>query len=232
MAYSRKRTSYRRKPYARKATRAKAPRAHFVSGGVGGAAAYMAPGMQLPQEVKYKDTAIANVPNQTGDWTIVCGNALFGIVQGSGNNQRIGRSIRVVGMVLRAAIVTNGAAAGAAPSPQPYTMDFIWDRQCNGDLATVTQIYTGATRFQLPNPLYESRFKFIKRVERDATLQQAWTTANVNIKCNKVVEFDASSGAAGAITDLSGTNLLITMSSADIAPVITGMVVRILYVDA
>ena len=229
MAYGRKRSTFRRaKPYARKTVR-KTPKAHFVSGGVGGAAAYMAPGMQLPQEVKYKDTPfVAPGVAQTGAWSIVCSNALHTIRQSAGNSGRIGRSIRIVGMVLRAAIVTN-SGSNAAPVPNPYTMDFIWDRQCNGDLATVQQIYTGTERYQLPNPLYESRFKFIKRVERDATLQQAWTTANVNIKCNKVVEFDADTGA---ITDLSGTNLIITMSSSAALPVITGMVVRVLYVDA
>ncbi len=90
--------------------------------------------------------------------------ALSGITQGPGESQRLGRKIRVKAVVFRGRSEI-GVAANNAHCP--YTLDFIWDKQCNGAAPTVTQIYTSGSSYALPNPENDERFEFAKRVSRD-----------------------------------------------------------------
>jgi len=218
--------------------RARAPRANFVSGGVGGAAATMPAGPQLPQEVKFKDFPIVNpftTAASLGTWKNIVPNNICTIVQGAGPSQRIGRNIRVVGIVYRIMVQNVIVPAYAANErlAVPFTLDFLWDKKCNGALALPTEIYSGAGGLALPNPLYDTRFKWSRRVEN----KDPNTRVNLisgSLKCNEVINYRANTGA---ITDIEGVNLMLYMAIGAEVPTTQqglglGGLVRVLYVDA
>uniref|UniRef100_UPI004047FA5D hypothetical protein n=1 Tax=Algoriphagus sp. TaxID=1872435 RepID=UPI004047FA5D len=87
---------------------------------------------QIPSvECKFFDSPIAiiGVPST---WTQIDNTfVLSGIVQGTGPSQRVGRKIKVVGIVIR---YDFSVGAGA------YCFDLVRDKQCNGVSATAAQI--------------------------------------------------------------------------------------------
>lgn len=179
-------------------------------------------------ELKYFDLNITtSVQNEF--WNIISNLALCSITQGVGASQRVGRKIRVRGIILRgkAEIANVPDTSVVARFPGPYTMDFLWDKQCNGAVPQITDIYSSANSQGLPNPLYDDRFKFIKRISRDDP-STPFTQINTKINCNQVITYDASTGN---ITDLTTNNLLVTMVTPfDSTPTFSG-ILRILYVD-
>lgn len=189
-----------------------------------------------PQEVKQKDTAITSIPaGSMGTWTHIFTNVLAPIVPGTGNNQRIGSKIRVVGLAYRFQLLHQApyVATAAQPSPEPYpfTVDFVWDLKPSGGVGAINQIYTGTASVNQPNVNYSDRFKFIKRIERPAN--QGNTHLSGVIKLNKEIRF---AGGAGTNADLEDCNLLInlgqsTLNTTQLPNVMAGTV-RILYVDA
>ena len=194
-------------------------------GGVAGAGTRVRPSLRpSPPELKYFDTTIG-ATTQNEFWNIISNLSLANITPGTGAGQRTGRKIRVKGIVFRGRAKNSPSETNT--SPCPYTMDFIWDKQCNGDVPPITQIYTTVSSYGLPNPLYDKRFKFIKRVE-SADPNSAYQMLNIKIKCDEVITFDGNTGLIG---DLSGSNLLVTyVSPWDAAPDMTGQL-RILYTD-
>ena len=190
----------------------------------------MVPNILPPvQEVKYRDQA-SGVPVATASsgFTIINGSILPAIVPGSGASNRIGRNIRVVGVVVRA-LINSEITVGTGALYSPVTMDLLWDNQCNGAVATVAQIYTtpinGTT---LPNPLNDSRFKFVKRTQ----IKQPQCPNNIidfTYNCNKVIEY---SGDANDILSLSKCNLYLTLSTPADASATIDYTMRVLYVDA
>jgi len=177
-------------------------------------------------ELKYFDLNISSSV-QSVFWNVISNQALCSITQGVGASQRVGRKIRVRGIVMRGKYLGTTTGTQVNPTPSPYTIDFLWDKQCNGAAPAVTDIYTSANSQGLPNPLYDDRFKFIKRVAKDDP-SGAHTQINTKINCNQVITFDASTGN---LTDLSTTNLLVTMVTPfDATPTFSG-ILRILYVD-
>ena len=188
---------------------------------------------QIPSvEVKFFDSLL--VPNTAVNVkTLVSATTcLSGITQGTGNGQRTGRKIKVIGVVLRLAVVNTFCT--------PYTLDLVRDKQSNGAVPANTTVYTGTQWDSLPNPLFEDRFQFLKRVEnlnfsqaQGAGLGAGTSTIGISFskKCRFEVEFNATTGA---VTDLSSDNLLVWLSS-------TGSLtnaadesgtLRILYTDA
>ncbi len=201
--------------------------AQLAQASVPGAGAKMrAAARPTAPELKYFDLNVStSVQNEF--WNIIGSLALCSITQGTGNSQRIGRKIRVRGIVLRGKALIGNIPEGSGRYPGPYTMDFLWDKQCNGAVAQVTDIYSTANAQGLPNPLFDDRFKFIKRVARDDP-NSPYTLVNTKINCNQVITYDASTGN---ITDLSTVNLLLTMVTPfDATPTFTG-ILRVLYVD-
>uniref|UniRef100_UPI004048B147 hypothetical protein n=1 Tax=Yoonia sp. TaxID=2212373 RepID=UPI004048B147 len=181
--------------------------AQLAQASVPGAGAKMrAAARPTAPELKYFDLNVAtSVQNEF--WNIIGSLALCSITQGTGNSQRIGRKIRVRGIVLRGKALIGNVPEGSGRYPGPYTMDFLWDKQCNGAVPQVTDIYSTANAQGLPNPLFDDRFKFIKRLARDDP-NSPYTLVNTKINCNQVITYDASTGN---ITDLSTVNLLLTM---------------------
>lgn len=172
--------------------------------------------------------AIVGAPNL---WTqIDTGTLLSGIIQGTGPSERIGRKIRVIGVIVR---VPFSVATG------PWTMDLVRDKQCNGVAAGAAIIYSAAEWGSPPNNLYEERFQFLKRAESLNFGQQDIVTyvnppvtgISYQKKCNFVVEYN---GTTGTVTDLVSDNLMLWTNHANGAGPLTPIrgYVRVLYVDA
>jgi len=194
--------------------------------------------MPPPQEIKYFDQVqVQNLG--TSGFNLINERSLYQIVNGTGPNQRIGKNIRVVGVVVRAIIetVSNVTATNAAGNNvnfgvgSPFTLDLIWDEQMNGTLAGVGDIYSQPTLgYSLPNPLNDHRFKFAKRtqIKNPSSGEQL---VDFSYSCNKLVEYRASTGT-GTNSDLSSRNLILTLACpADLSPSIQYSM-RVLFVDA
>jgi len=193
----------------------------------------------LPQEVKFKDIDVALDPYAIPQgWHFVSSLNLHAITPGTGPSQRIGRSIRLVGIVARMSIENPPVRD---PFLRPYTLDFIWDRTPDlNQLAppSLAQIYGSADApgihpdlQYLPIPEHLSRFKFIKRVERCS--KHVNSTLNFSHSCNELVTYSDS-----YIYRIPSIDLLITA----VVPTVQGVspqsplfirgVLRLLYVDA
>ena len=195
---ARKAAGYRRK------SRAKISRA-----GVGGATQTVSASSISKLEVKTHDVAVS-LTTAAGDWQIISSNLVHSVIQGTGSSQRIGRKIKALGVVLRMDVT---AVQGGLV--QPYTIDLIWDTQPNGAVPAIGSIYgpTAVTRNQLPNPNFNDRFIFLKRIEQTGFNQSATVTMiNRSVTMSKEVFFDASTGL---ITDLEKGNLLMCACSVD-----------------
>jgi len=156
---------------------------------------------------------------------------LSGIRQGTSPNERVGRKIKVIGILFRIAF------EGAAPGP--WTFDLVRDKQCNGVTATTAQVYTDPNFYgTLPNPFEETRFQFLKRAENLNPAQMNFNAGtsvcgiSYQKKVQMVVEYAANSGA---VSDLSSDNLMLYACTANPTGVITPVgkgFIRVLYTDA
>lgn len=202
------------------------PRAKIAQGGVGGAQLKMGAGFQQPQEVKSYYSVINAAP-ATGNWSVISPDSVIGgIASGPGGNQRIGRSIRVLGFSLRLSANTSALSPTEAPG-QPYTIDIIKDKRPNGAQATINQIYSTVDRTSFPNPNFNDRFIFMKRIEI-AGQNTGTSTVNYTHKMNTLVDYE---GSAGTIADVETNNFLVTSSGQDSTPNFQGFIC-IMYVDA
>lgn len=191
---------------------------------VPGARPTMSVGLPRPQEVKYFDVDSTEATRWTqptnGNWHLLSTNTVGGITQGGGNSQRLGREIRVVGLVYRLNVFT-------ALAPGPSTIDLVWDSQANNlPPGSVDIIYNNVSRTSLSNPLHEERFTFLKRLESRDPQNQNVTFTGI-VRCNKQITYSGNTGATSSVV----TNNLVVTCSASNQPTITGSI-RILYVDA
>jgi len=187
---------------------------------------------QIPSvECKFWDTALVTPTTAPGVWQNIGDAAMLsGIVQGTGPSERVGRKIKVIGIIVRLAYTCNLVG--------PVTFDLVRDKQCNGATATAAQIYTDPAHWgTLPNPFEETRFQFLKRKENLNLAYGAPAVTSTGIsfqqKCNMVVEYNATTGA---VSDLTSDNLLLFCVVGDasigvMTPNGKGFV-RILYTDA
>ena len=222
----------RKRRYSRKPTYRKRSRASLVEGGVNGGHAIMIPNVLPPvQEVKYSTEVGTATQTSNEGFNIINGTILAGIIQGTGPTDRIGRNIRVVGVVVRA-LVNTDLSSSTTTNFAPSTIDLVWDNQCNGSLALVADIYANPTfGASLPNPLFDKRFKFAKRMQ----VKQPSGSLNLvdySYTCNKLVEYKASTGTSGSIADLSSSNLYLIASTPGDAASKIEYSLRVLYVDA
>lgn len=223
MVNKRKMSTPQRYVPKKRARLTKTPSVSIAQGGVAGANAYVPRSLYAaPPELKYLDI---NISTSTGtSWQILSTLALASIIQGTGSQQRIGRKIRVKGVVFRA-ISTLGVASNNAQNP--FTIDFIWDKQCNGATPTIGTIYQNGAAQNLPNPDNDERFVWQKRVSRDDP-NSNFQIVNTSFKCNKLITYD---GSTGNMSDLTSTNLLVTyVCPFDADPTLTA-VMRILFID-
>lgn len=149
------------------------------------------------------------------------------IMQSAAFNGRIGRKIRVIGVIVRALVESAGA---------PMSFDLVRDKQCNGVAATVAQVYTTpADPASFPNPFEETRFQYLKRIENKnvalAANAQGQYLVSFQVKCSITVEYN---NATTLITDLSSDNLTLfacSCSTGGPQKIAAGQI-RVLYVDA
>lgn len=176
-------------------------------------------------ELKFLDTTISSVMTATGS-VPATGGQLNLIAQGTTESQRIGRkvvikSIHILGTCLSVFGVT------AAPAAVAY-MVLVWDKQCNGAAAAVTDVFTSADlSTSLPNMANNERFIIIKRFKfrmyPQAGVSGAFGDLSIPIKyyrkCNIPVEF---SSTTGAITEIKSNNLFLLtgLSSSTAASVV------------
>ena len=224
-------------PYKKK--KSSKPYARISNGGVGGAAHEMVPRPMPPaQEVKTFNIDVNGVSPLNGGFTTMYSaavniNACFlgGIVPGADPTQRIGRQIRVVGLVLRGIV-----ACPNGTNPQegvPYTIDMLWDKQPNGFIATPLTIYDqspSASIINLPNANFVKRFSFVKRIQNTgrAGIPTARQIIDATIKTNKLVSYDNAAANANSVEQNS---FLISWCS-DVAASTFSGTLRIMYVDA
>lgn len=180
-------------------------------------------------EVKSRLQSIttAGTPNL---WTqIDPGDLLSGIIQGTAPSERIGRKIRVIGVIVR---IPFAVPTGC------WTIDLVRDKQCNGVAAGAAIIYSAQEWGSPPNNLYEERFQFMKRQEsvnfgqQTPTQDPSLTGISYQKKCNFVVEYN---GTTGTVTDLVSDNLMVwsnhSSPAGSLTPILRGYV-RVLFVDA
>lgn len=245
MAYPRRARNDR--PYKRKrTTKTSKPYAKISNGGVGGAAQAMVPRpMPPPMEVKTFDCDVKqNIP-ATGvakgfylmstTNTLIGSSFLAGIGSGAEPDQRVGRTIRVVGVCLRGLVSTPVVVSGDA-SGFPWVIDFIWDKQTNGAVATTAQIYAeanstvGKSYTNLPNSNFVKRFSFFKRLQSSgsAGTLSALQLIDATIKTNKVVSYD---NVIVNATSVEQNALYISFGTDQAGSTFVGTL-RIMYVDA
>ena len=204
------------------------------TGGVGGSGVVRVPaGVPIPPEVKYVEGGF-NSPGlgTAGQWVTMNNRLTANIRQGAGNGQRIGKNIRVVGVVYRMAVYYARTAVG-----QPFTIDFIWDKKPTATTATISEIYdtaaAGGTNqaIALPNPNQETRFTWQKRIEVPAGNGENYMVSG-QFKCNKFISY---SGDTGALAEQEANDLIVNIGMAPLEAteraVVTGRI-RLLYVDA
>lgn len=206
------------------------PKSVISQVGVAGAVSRMTAGPQQPQEIKQVEiNTIIDTP-LTGNWHYLnATSALLSQVRvGAAANQRVGKKIRVVGIMLRGTANTaDPSVGGSGIGNEPFCIDMIWDTQCNGAQANLAAVYSTVAFESLPNVLYQDRFRWIKRYNH-AGGNGATTAVNMTAKCNKLIEYIQDTGA---VVDLMKTNLLVTFATSDTNPTFIGTL-RILYVDA
>ena len=204
------------------------------SGGVGGSGVVRVPaGAPIAPEVKYVEGGFTSPTAGTaGQWVTLNNRLSANIQQGPGNGQRIGKNIRVVGIVYRMAVfyVSDGVT-------QPYTVDFIWDKKPTANTASISEIYdtaaAGGTNqaIALPNPNQETRFTWQKRIEKAASNSEN-SLVSGSFKCNKFVSYSDNSGNLGGQEQ---NDLIVVFGHAPLEAneraVIAGRI-RLLYVDA
>lgn len=229
-----------KKPYRKK----RSSSVKLSQGGVAGAANQMIPRqIAYPGEVKTFDTnlsgslpASATLPWQLlwPNTTVITGQEtiLGQIVPGTSAFTRVGRQIRVVGIIIRGQMTT--PTGSSFPNEgAPSAMDVIWDKQPNGAHPTIPNIYNASvvnSMSSLPNADFAKRFTFVKRLQISgrAGIPTATQIYDFSIKTNKLVNYDGAESLASAVET---NNLLVTFSSLAASTKFLGTI-RILYVDA
>jgi hypothetical protein len=175
------------------------------SGGVAGSGVVrVSASAPLAPEVKYIEGGFTSPAAGTaGNWVTLNNLLAANIVQGTGTNNRIGKNIRIVGIVYRMAVkYGTSVTTPASEIGRPYTIDFIWDKKPTNVSATIQEIYDSAAAGGaidgtiLPNPRQETRFTWQKRIEKAAPNGDFSLVAG-SFKCNKFVSYSGNSGILG-----------------------------------
>ncbi len=209
------------------------------TGGVAGSGVVrVAAGIPLAPEVKYTEGGFTTPGAGTaGAWTTMNNLLVSNITQGTSSNNRLGKNIRVIGVLYRMAIKYGPSSVTAPSDPRPYTVDFIWDKKPTATSATIQEIYDSAAAGGavdgtiLPNPLQETRFTWQKRVERPAPNSDYSLVAG-SFKCNKFVSYSANTGG---LSDIEQNNMIVNFGhcalDATNRAAVSGRI-RLLFVDA
>lgn len=238
---------YRRGPYKRRYAGG-VPRMPSsllaVVGGVPGGAQRMSGTATVKPEVKYYDVGVATA--NVVDWNFLQSGSLGGIQQGTGPNARLGKEIRLVGIVYRFSVQSGTytllptATAAIGVTPAAYTIDIILDKQAAASAAVtygaIGAIYDSPQVYNLPNPEAQDRFQFLRRIEvKDP--QAVDTTVSGFLRINKNITYNNNTGS---FADLQTNSLHITTASTakvgiqsnTVLPYRVTGIVRYLFVDS
>lgn len=166
-------------------------------------------------ENKFFDTALSFGFDNTGE--VPATGQLALIPQGVTESTRVGRKCVIKSIQLRGQLTyTPGASAGGACVGYMY---LVWDKQCNGAAAAMTDVLTSAAGpTGLINLANSERFVVLRRwhvpFNSSAGVTTAYATRAVPIdyfkKCNIPIEF---SSTTGAITEIKSNNLFLLAQS-------------------
>jgi hypothetical protein len=152
----------------------------------------------ITRELKYDQNTvfIANI-STTGH--IV---NLLTVANGTGPNERIGQSINLAWFKAK---IRFGTAANN--SGNVLTISFVYDRQTNGALPAITDVFTTTDPIALPNPTNTSRFDILWQ----KTVQTAQSAAGgVDTGFNAAAPFDVYFPFRGRKAQYLGTTNAIT----------------------
>lgn len=167
------------------------------------------------KELHFLDTATgANAISATGEICPASGSTLL-IVEGTGEDERIGRHILLKQVTATFAMKLPTATAAADGGDQLRILIYV-DKQCNGVIATKTDIIIGNPGIDDFRNLFQSRrfhlladktFNFNPSISGNGTaidtmeVVKNWTFSK---KMNLQIDYD---NAAAAITSLTGANV-------------------------
>lgn len=111
----------------------------------------------LRPELKYFDISSSDAFISASTIKAICT-----VGQGTAANQRVGRKIRVKSVAVQAWLEAVESSANT-PENKLLTVDLILDKQPNGALASVTNVFVGQDIMDFPLIEYSQRFKILKR---------------------------------------------------------------------
>lgn len=182
-------------------------------------------GIATGHEKKFKDTSLAAVAfTTTGVMTL-----LNGLVPGSDANQRIGRRINVLSLLLRLYI-----QPGATPTDGVCRAMVVVDKQANGAAPVIGDILTSGTSVN-PNNL-NNRGRFVTLLDWVTVIDQvAQKIVYKTVFLRKKFATVYNAGTAGTVADIATASLyLVTvgdLAAGATANVITNGVARIRFED-
>lgn len=192
-------------------------------------------------EKKYFDTAATAWPTSTGSWQIQEAPIQFyNIVQGTTVSTRIGNKIRVTGISFKMAVTPTTATVNLVGD---FLRMQVWmDKQCQGSLASIGDIYATTTSLRSFRVL-EKKDRFKLMWSRDhlinvVQLNSGFTAPAVTncqpLECevylpvNKIVNFKNN---AGTIADIYGCNIFFTHCVMNGSTVTVNCTSRIYFTD-
>lgn len=167
-------------------------------------------GEQRMTEKKFRDTALSFTIPTVG--AVPATGQLNIIVQGAGEQERVGRKILIHSIHVRCTLVFNPTTGN---DPAITFLYLVQDTQCNGAAAGVADVVTGtllqSAHINLSN---STRFRIIKRFvhRHQATAgtdgQYLGTIQDIEYykKCSIPLQYD---GATGALTETQSNNLFL-----------------------
>ncbi len=177
----------------------------------------------LPMELKFFDLDIDNAGVPTAGTTL---NSVNLVVQGIGENQRIGRKITIRSINWRFSI-SKAEGDGVADPTNPDVVRLIvyLDKQANGATAAPTDILETANYQSFNNLANKGRFRTLMDRKYDMNspsgagdgVASDWAGVVVSDdwfkKVNIPIEFDAAAGAIGSVKSNNIGVLLISLSN-------------------
>lgn len=172
---------------------------------------------QKTSELKFFDTALSFLVDTTGE--VPATGQLTLIPQGVTESTRIGRRCTIKSIQIRGTAVWNPAAGNVGATISYIYL--VWDKQCNGAAASVTDVLTSnLMSTALANLENSDRFIILKRFvipqQSEAGVNGAFSINQFPIdyyrKCNIPIDFD-SSASTGALTTIKSNNLFLLAGS-------------------
>lgn len=163
-------------------------------------------------ELKFFDTAISFTADATGE--VPATGQLCLIPEGPGENERIGRKCIVKSIQFRG--FCQFAPAAAATAATQAFIFVVYDRQCNGAAAAITDVLTTSNMATgLLNLSNSKRFRILRKEAVTLMPSAGATTAYNNVVApidfwqSVNLPLDYGTGAGGAISDQKSGNIFL-----------------------